>query len=260
MSFDAIAWAIRTTTSTSSAKLVLIALADLVRPPAMKAFASATTLCRTTQLDRKTVLLSLRRLEHAALITRLDETAGRGGAPVFRLAHDSTRTKSGTGSSQATSAESGTGLNDGPSRTDTAFPANPSRFSHEPHPKTGHRSSSDPVLNQKRERASRAATSKTMTARFCPPDFSVTAEMRAWAKANVPGVDIELETAKFRDHEFTKVHSDWTAAWRNWMRRAQDFGAKSSSETRYQREARGRVEAAVPNLVARRRPSAPGPA
>lgn len=169
MSFNAMAWALHTTTPTTSAKLVLIALADLVRPPAMKAFASARTLCRTTQLDRKTVLMSLSRLEHAGLITRLEETAGRGGVPVFRLSTDSTstengtssspatNTESGTGSAQATSAESGTGSSGDPSRTDAVFPANPSRFSHEPVPKTAHRTSIEPVMNQKRGRAARAA-------------------------------------------------------------------------------------------------------
>lgn len=59
--------------------------------------------------------------------------------------------------------------------------------------------------------------------RRCPEDFSITAEMRSWAKEACPHVDIDRETACFRDHEFKDPHSDWPAVWRQWMRRAPEF-------------------------------------
>ena len=53
-------------------------------------------------------------------------------------------------------------------------------------------------------------------------DFTVTAEMRAWAALKVPTVDIDAETERFRDYWLGtgRPMLDWEAVWRNWMRRA----------------------------------------
>jgi hypothetical protein len=56
--------------------------------------------------------------------------------------------------------------------------------------------------------------------RKCPEQFAVTAEMREWAARSTPGVEVDLETAKFRDHTFRTAISDWPGTWRNWLRRA----------------------------------------
>lgn len=55
--------------------------------------------------------------------------------------------------------------------------------------------------------------------RKCPERFAITAELREWAAQHTPGVDVDAETAKFRDHTFRTAISDWTGAWRNWLRR-----------------------------------------
>lgn len=59
-------------------------------------------------------------------------------------------------------------------------------------------------------------------ARKVPEDFAVTAEMRSWAAKEAPGIDVDRETAKMRDHTFAKARSDWPATWRNWLREAHD--------------------------------------
>jgi hypothetical protein len=51
--------------------------------------------------------------------------------------------------------------------------------------------------------------------------------MVAWATANVPHVDGRRETAKFIDHwraasGAVARKADWVAAWRNWMRKADE--------------------------------------
>lgn len=74
---------------------------------------------------------------------------------------------------------------------------------------------------RREEREKGAKTPKRRTAsKRCPPDFVVTDEMRAWAKAEVPGVNVELETAALRDYEFKDAKTDWVGTWRNWLRRA----------------------------------------
>lgn len=58
--------------------------------------------------------------------------------------------------------------------------------------------------------------------RRCPADFEVTELAREWARTQAPDVDLQRETAKFMDWEFKTARSDWGAAWRNWMRKAQE--------------------------------------
>lgn len=74
---------------------------------------------------------------------------------------------------------------------------------------TGTTQQGSPVV----ERAKRAA-------RKCPESFVVTLPMSGWAEKEAPGVDVERETAKFRDYTFKNAITDWSGAWRNWMRRA----------------------------------------
>lgn len=60
---------------------------------------------------------------------------------------------------------------------------------------------------------------KTQIARKqCPEEFKVTVSMRVWAAKQVPGVDIDFETASMMDHDFKTAHKDWDRVWRNWMR------------------------------------------
>lgn len=60
-----------------------------------------------------------------------------------------------------------------------------------------------------------------------PDDFAITPEMVAWARENTPHVDGRRETEQFRDYwraasGRNATKRDWTAAWRTWMRNAQD--------------------------------------
>lgn len=101
----------------------------------------------------------------------------------------------------------------------------------------------------------RSGSAQARKTRRCPPEFAITPELREWARAESPGVDVDRETASFKDHEFRTPHSDWPAAWRNWMRRAMDMrpprpngsGRESISDTisRLHREA---DEAGEPRL------------
>ena len=56
-----------------------------------------------------------------------------------------------------------------------------------------------------------------------PADFVVTAEMNAWAQANVPQVDLNWQGIKFRSYYEGKRKLDWVKAWRNWMLRAAEY-------------------------------------
>lgn len=68
--------------------------------------------------------------------------------------------------------------------------------------------------------------------RKCPDSFHVTQELFEWAILEAPGVALEIETAKLRDHTFKNPIADWPGAWRNWMRRALEHKAGSGKSFR----------------------------
>lgn len=65
------------------------------------------------------------------------------------------------------------------------------------------------------------------------PDWKPSAELVEQMRAERPGLDFEAEHRKFVDHFLAApgqkgVKVDWSAAWRNWMRRAHEFTPKQS--------------------------------
>jgi len=94
---------------------------------------------------------------------------------------------------------------------------------------------------------------KPRATKRCPADFVVTDEMAEAARAECPGLDLNRETTKFRDHEFKQAHSDWAATWRNWMRNAfermPNVRGSPPSETAYQRSMRERVAQAAGSMA-----------
>lgn len=79
------------------------------------------------------------------------------------------------------------------------------------------------------EGASASKPKPSKPSKRCPPDFIVTEELKTWAAEACPGVDIEKQTAAFRDHQFKDAHTDWEATWRNWIRRASTFGQQRAN-------------------------------
>lgn len=133
MSVEAITWALRQEAPSSTAKFILVALANCARAEDGMAWPSIAYLVEATQQDRKTVIANLGRLEQALLI-RKGGTAGRTRqVNVYELAltaFENTEPKNGTGTKTGT-------VPIVPSNS-TVFPPKESRFSASPVPKTGH--------------------------------------------------------------------------------------------------------------------------
>lgn len=88
-------------------------------------------------------------------------------------------------------------------------------------PTQTHASDSDSDSNSNSEKSKIQMGSRARPARKrCPEEFQVTEDLRTWAAKNAPGVNLEIQTASFRDYEFRNGKTDWPAAWRNWMRKA----------------------------------------
>lgn len=75
-----------------------------------------------------------------------------------------------------------------------------------------------------------------------PEPFLVTADMREWAGARVPLVDVDSSTERFVNHWRAKAGKDatkldWLATWRNWLIRDHDDRANRQRLTPTQRAA-----------------------
>jgi hypothetical protein len=101
-----------------------------------------------------------------------------------------------------------------------------------------------------------------------PVAFEVTAELITWAAEHAPLVDWKAQTDRMRDWEYKHTRTDWPAAWRTWMRKAQEAAVAEkqrngahggSGETPYQRNQRLLVDEATGGLASRDAPGTPKP-
>lgn len=65
------------------------------------------------------------------------------------------------------------------------------------------------------------APKRRRPAKRMPADYVIPETLREWAAVNAPDVDLDAELAAIMDCEFKTAHSDWDAAFRNWLRREQ---------------------------------------
>lgn len=225
MSVEAITWAFAVNVKPSTAKFVLVAMANCASTESMLAWPSVAYLAQATGQDRKTVLSNLSLLRDQGFI---EDTGKRAGATkqvhVYRL--NSTKTGTVKQAQERDSTESGT-VPDFPPNS-PVFPSKESRFSHETVPKTGHgtvRNLQGTVREPKREKRARGS-------RFCPDDFKPDADLFAWARREHPSVDPAKETEAFMDHEFSKPYTDWRRTWKRWIRNAEKFASTAGGQGR----------------------------
>jgi hypothetical protein len=63
-----------------------------------------------------------------------------------------------------------------------------------------------------------------------PPDFAPSPEMRAWARDHAPGVNVDAEAEKLRDHTFATARVDWDGTFRNWLRKAAETAPRNGAK------------------------------
>jgi hypothetical protein len=108
------------------------------------------------------------------------------------------------------------------------------------------------------------AARKARGSRRCPVEFEVSAEMREWAEATVPRVDIDRETLKLRNFEFKTARKDWPATWQNWLLSADErlLGGGAPTESFHAQDLRSKQQAvleATGGLLSPQRRQAPQP-
>lgn len=91
--------------------------------------------------------------------------------------------------------------------------------------------SDEPSLNHQRTIKEPSRESAARPSRKCPDWFILTAELQSWAKDAHPLVSVAAETSKFKDHTFKNPTTDWSGAWRNWIRKAAEFQSQAHQAT-----------------------------
>lgn len=95
---------------------------------------------------------------------------------------------------------------------------------------TGAKNRIDPVRNlhpkkQPKESNPKGEEQRAPAGTRLPPDWEPSAEEREFAAAERPDLNVDAESAKFRDYWHAVPgpkgrRADWSATWRNWIRRA----------------------------------------
>ncbi len=215
MSVEAITWALRQPITHSSAKFVLVVLANCASAEKAQAWPSVAYLSSSTGQDRKTVLANLQRLQEWKMI---EDTGKRVGDTrqivVYRLNCDPDLFVQ-----PGNSPENGTvpKTEQSQKRNSSENSGKQSRFSREESQKRD----TEPSITQRNQRESTRAPAGTRL----PPSWEPSAEDQGQAKRDRPDLDLAIELAKFRDHFAAKPgrageSADWDATWRNWIRRA----------------------------------------
>lgn len=209
------AWTVRLP---HSDKIVLLALADNANDEGL-CFPSITTLSEKCGLTDRALQLITARLEQAGHVGR---ELRPGKATVYRVhprPPNEVPPERGSPQNQIhpRTTFAPNDIHQPPNDVRPSAPSSPSRALPltPPLPST--------VTNPERRAGARARS------RTVPVGFEITEAMRKWAKEKTPNVDIEAQTERFRDHEFRDPHSDWAAAWRQWMRRTPEFQPRNGA-------------------------------
>lgn len=143
MSVEAITWALKEPVNHSSAKFVLVVLANCSSSESFEAYPSVKHISDATGQDRKTVLANLKRLIESGYISDTGKRVGQTGQViVYQL--NSTKKGAVKEYQKRNSTENGTVPNFQPNST--VFPVKESQISRETVPKTGHGTVNEPSI------------------------------------------------------------------------------------------------------------------
>lgn len=201
-------------------KLVLLCLADHADKGGY-CWPSLMRLAELTGLDRSTVTRNLSTLVDFGLIERDRSAGGQGKSTRYRLMEQMQDAPvKQLQSAPVEQAQSAT-VADHKNRCDRS--QNRCDRSQEQvryAPRTIRNPQEPPERAQKRR------------ARTLSKDFSLTVEMQAWAREKFPDIDHQKETEKFIDHARAnnRKQVDWQAAWRNWIRKADEFSKQRQTK------------------------------
>lgn len=211
MSAEAVGWAWRHSPYRGVPLVVHLAIADSVNDQHNHDFwMTVGRLAAKARVSERAARTALRQLTDDGLLVLVKASSGKPGQPtLYRFVFGDGPVVYETRRGQPVPPSPGaTGANDD-ARRGQPVPPNPSKATQDLKPLG----------------ASPPAKRKAEPRRRLPDDFTVTLDLLVWARDVVPTLDLEAETAAWRDHHHAKgsTMADWPAAWRLWMRNAHRF-------------------------------------
>lgn len=235
MAIQLVTWALGLPITPSSAKFVLVVLADAANLATMNAFCSVGHLAQSTCQDRKTVIANLQRLAELGYIEDTGDRVGRTGQVIVYALKEPTAPGCGT-QLQVADVATEQAEPDGEKRNSTVFPIDQrvpkfppnspvfpgkqSRFSAETVPKTV----PGTVRNRKVTKSSKELTFDQWVESL-PEDadaIPLSDPIYGWAKdAGIPEDFLTYAWLAFEDN-FTgkpKTYAEWKGAFRNYVKK-----------------------------------------
>lgn len=239
MSVTALAVVKARKTGSATRKAILLVLADYA-DEAWSCWPSQERIAWETELGERTVRRTLTELEADGLIRRVARRGAGGHRTSDRTVLVETAIRALPARAAGRAHQPATVAGCQPA-TDDSQPATDDNPNRPQWPGNRHREPSEEP-SEAFALASLAAPRPTSKGTRIPDDLTITPPMAAWAAEKVPGLNIDTETEKFCDYWRSKsgskaVHSDWTAAWRNWMRRAHEDNTRHTTQPSKQQRA-----------------------
>jgi hypothetical protein len=229
MSWQASQWAIQQAAGSSSAKAVLLVIAEAAREGACTL--SHATIAERAEVDRRTVVRQMQQLEMRGLIRRerRADVHGHRTSDRILLRLEVTQDDSMSPCPSDSIALGPTGLSDKSPPAQVTLSARLSdRVAQEPvcEPVC------EPVFSLKSSPATPKAQRKKAATAL--PTGAPDERDMLWAqgKAGAEILDLAAEAERFRDYHLSKDSrfSDWSAAWRMWITKAMGFARDRASQ------------------------------
>ena len=229
MSIKAVAYALHESPYAGKKQLVHIAIADVVNNDTMVGFISQESIARAAKCSIEFVRLTVREMIGNGHLEIVQE-ARQHLATVYRMVlPDASQPPTELGSERPqppTPAPNSDGAEESQPPTLTAQPPT---LTAQPPTLIGDFRPIHPSLSSKDKSGAAKPPKARKRATPAPDSLPITEAMREWAAKTVPQVDTGDETEKFLDYcrANGRCFIDWTSAWRNWMRRAPQFGPQA---------------------------------
>lgn len=233
MSVEAISWAFQQPIQHSSAKFVLVAMANHAGQD-MLCWPSAAHLASQTSQDRKTVQANLLRLREWGYLV---DTGERRGTTKQVIVYQLKTPENGPVTTPRTTPEvadntTENGPVEHPQNRNTStdergpffppnrpvFPHKEAQFSPETGPKTGHG-----TIRNHQEPSRNPVEARKPTGTRLPDNWTPTPEDVEFCRTQRPDLSPQIVADRFRDYWAAQPGAkgrklDWSATWRNWVR------------------------------------------
>jgi hypothetical protein len=240
LSLDAQDWVWNHSQAKSTARLVLLAIADKASGTDCSAYAGTTMLIQRANAARSSVIVAVDRLVESGELAIVEGATGPRGETRYALPKAVGHRREGGLKSgpprnpDRSEIRTPRGTKSGPPRSEIRTPTGPKSGPH-------NAVNADTTEGTQKEGAEASSNWPRPTTPTAQPDgltpidvdsFELTDPMRAWALRTFgPNLDLDYETAQFVDHFRAQNvrRPNWPTEWQKWVRRSAKFASERAN-------------------------------